>query len=67
MKELELKYGCNRTRNHQRFSMKNGKDLPDSGIAVTDPRIYQFPGCICGWQLVSELKKLQDFQFATSF
>ena len=64
MNELELKYGCNPNQKPSRIYMEDGSELP---IKVLNgrPGYINFLDAFNGWQLVSELKKMQrDYRTA---
>lgn len=60
MKELELKYGCNPNQKPSRIYMNEG-ELPIT-VLNGKPGYINFLDAFNGWQLVSELKRLPDFQ-----
>lgn len=60
MKELELKYGCNPNQKPSRIYMENG-ELPIQ-VLNGKPGYINFLDAFNGWQLVSELKRQQDFR-----
>ncbi len=60
MKELELKYGCNPNQKPSRIYMSEG-ELPIK-VLNGKPGYINFLDAFNGWQLVSELKKLQGFR-----
>ena len=61
MKELELKYGCNPNQKPSRIYMSDGRELPIK-VLCGRPGYINFLDAFNGWQLVSELKKQQDFR-----
>ena len=65
MKELELKYGCNRNHKPSRIFMEEG-ELPIT-VLNGKPGYINFLDAFNGWQLVSELKKATGLPAATSF
>ncbi len=60
MREIELKYGCNPNQKPSKVYMENGSDFP---IEVLNgrPGYINLLDALNGWQLVSELKRPQDF------
>ncbi len=61
MNEFQLKYGCNPNQKPSRIFMEDGSDLPVE-ILNGRPGYINFLDAFNGYQLVKELKKLQDFQ-----
>ena len=60
MKEFELKYGCNPNQKPAKIYMADGSELPVK-ILSGRPGYINFLDAFNGWQLVSNLKRLQDF------
>ena len=60
MKEFELKYGCNPNQKPAKIYMADGSELPVK-ILSGRPGYINFLDAFNGWQLVSNLKKQQDF------
>ena len=66
MKELALKYGCNRNQKPSRIYMEDGSELPIQ-VLSGKPGYINFLDAFNGWQLVSGLKKETGLPAATSF
>lgn len=58
MKELALKYGCNPNQKPSRIYMESG-ELPID-VLNGRPGYINFLDALNGWQLVKELKRLQE-------
>ena len=65
MKELELKYGCNRNQKPSRIYVENG-ELPIK-VLSGKPGYINFLDAFNGWQLVRELKAATGLAAAASF
>ena len=66
MKELKLKYGCNRNQIPARIFMQNGADLPIT-VLNGNPGYINFLDAFNSWQLVRELRRATGLPAAASF